>query len=130
MANGRSGTRLSRCSFCEKPQPRSEMVVAGEGRAAVCYDCIRVLGQVVEEETPPPAKKFEPAKPLTPREIYSNLETYVIGQERAKKALSVAVYNHYKRIWNGLKRSGSDVELQKTNRLRQDALGRNLSPNA
>ena len=115
MANGRSGTRLSRCSFCEKPQPRSEMVVAGEGRAAVCYDCIRVLGQVVEEETPPPAKKFEPAKPLTPREIYSNLETYVIGQERAKKALSVAVYNHYKRIWNGLKRSGSDVELQKTN---------------
>ena len=115
MANGRSGTRLSRCSFCEKPQPRSEMVVAGEGRAAVCYDCIRVLGQVVEEETPPPAKKFEPAKPLTPREIYSNLETYVIGQEKAKKALSVAVYNHYKRIWNGIKRSGSDVELQKTN---------------
>ena len=115
MANGRSGTRLSRCSFCEKPQPRSEMVIAGEGKAAVCYDCIRVLGQVMEEETPPPPKKFEPTKPLAPREIYSNLDTYVVGQDKAKKVLSVAVYNHFKRIWNGHKRSGSDVELQKTN---------------
>ena len=115
MANGRSGTRLSRCSFCEKPQPRSDMVVAGQGRAAVCHDCIRILGQVVEDEAPAPVPKFEPAKPLAPREIYSNLETYVIGQEKAKKVLSVAVYNHFKRIWNGHKRSGSEVELQKTN---------------
>ncbi len=115
MANGRSGSRLSRCSFCEKPQPRADMVVAGEGRAAVCYDCIRVLGQVVEEETPVPTKKFEPAKPLAPRRIYSNLDTYVVAQERAKKVLSVAVYNHFKRIWNAHQSSGADVELQKTN---------------
>ena len=92
------------------------MVIAGEGKAAVCYDCIRVLGQVMEEETPPPPpKKFEPTKPLAPREIYSNLDTYVVGQDKAKKVLSVAVYNHFKRIWNGHQRSGSDVELQKTN---------------
>ena len=115
MANGRSGTRLTRCSFCEKPQPRSDMVISGEGKAAVCYDCIRVLGQVVEEESPAPAKKYEPSKPLAPREIYSHLDTYVVGQDKAKKALSVAVYNHYKRIWSGHKRSGSEVELQKTN---------------
>ena len=115
MANGRSGTRLTRCSFCEKPQPRADMVIAGEGKAAVCYDCIRVLGQVVEEETPPPVRKYEPSKPLAPREIYAHLDTYVVGQDKAKKVLSVAVYNHYKRIWNGHKRSGSDVELQKTN---------------
>ena len=115
MANGRRGNRLSRCSFCEKPQPRAELVIAGEGKAAVCYDCIRVLGQVVEEENPPPPKKFEPSKPLAPREIYSNLETYVVGQVKAKKVLSVAVYNHFKRIWNGHQCSGSDVELQKTN---------------
>jgi ATP-dependent Clp protease ATP-binding subunit ClpX len=91
------------------------LVIAGEGKAAVCYDCIRVLGQVVEEENPPPLKKFEPSKPLAPREIYSNLDTYVVGQDKAKKVLSVAVYNHFKRIWNGHQRSGSDVELQKTN---------------
>ena len=115
MANGRSGTKLSQCSFCEKPQPRSDMVIASEGKAAVCYDCIRVLGQVVEEEILPPPKKFEPAKPLAPREIYSNLDTYVVGQEKAKKVLSVAVYNHFKRIWNGHQRNSSDVELQKTN---------------
>jgi len=115
VANGRSGTRLTRCSFCEKPQPRADMVIAGEGKAAVCYDCIRVLGQVVEEETPPPLRKYEPSKPLAPREIYALLDTYVVGQDKAKKVLSVAVYNHYKRIWNGHKRSGSDVELQKTN---------------
>ena len=115
MANGRSGTRLSRCSFCEKPQPRPDMVVAGEGRSAICYDCIRILGQVAEDEAPSPAKKFEPAKPLAPRDIYSNLDTYVVGQEKAKKVLSVAVYNHFKRIWNGHQRSDSDVELQKTN---------------
>ena len=116
MANGKSGTRLSRCSFCEKPQPRSDMVIAGEGKASICYDCVRVLGQVVEEEAPAPAaKKFEPAKPLAPRDIYSNLDTYVVGQDKAKKVLSVAVYNHFKRIWNGHQRSASDVELQKTN---------------
>ena len=115
MANGRSGTRHSRCSFCEKPQPRSDMVIAGEGKAAVCYDCIRVLGQVVEEEAPAPAEKFEPAKPLAPREIYSNLDTYVVGQDKAKKVLSVAVYNQFKRIWNRHQRSESDVELQKSN---------------
>ena len=80
------------------------MVIAGEGNAAVCYDCIRILGQVVEEETPAPAKKFEPAKPLAPRDIYANLDSYVVAQEKAKKVLSVAVYNHFKRIWNGHQR--------------------------
>jgi len=115
VANGRGGTRLPRCSFCEKAQPQSDMVVAGKGAAAVCYDCIRVLGQVVEEETPAIATKYLPARPLAPREIYAHLDTYVVGQEKAKKVLSVAVYNHFKRIWNGHQRSDSEVELQKSN---------------
>ncbi len=112
-SNRSGGPRLSKCSFCEKPQPRSNLMVAGQGHAAVCFDCIRVLGQVVDEEAPAPLKQPEPAKPLVPREIYANLDTYVVAQERAKKILSVAVYNHFKRIWNGHRRS--DVELQKTN---------------
>jgi len=114
VASNRSGgPRLSKCSFCEKPQPRSNLMVAGQGHAAVCFDCIRVLGQVVDEEAPAPIKQPEPVKSLVPREIYANLDTYVVSQERAKKILSVAVYNHFKRIWNGHRRS--DVELQKTN---------------
>jgi ATP-dependent Clp protease ATP-binding subunit ClpX len=87
--------------------------MAGQGRAAVCYDCVQVLNQLVEEEAPKKAVDRGNNAPLVPRKIYSNLETYVIGQDRAKKILSVAVYNHFKRIWNG--KNSSDIELQKTN---------------
>ena len=113
MASNRNAPRLSQCSFCEKSQAKSRLVMAGQGRAAVCYDCIQVLNQLVEEEAPKNAVDRGDDEPLIPRKIYSNLETYVIGQERAKKILSVAVYNHFKRIWNG--KNSSDIELQKTN---------------
>ena len=113
MASNRNAPRLSQCSFCEKSQARSRLVMAGQGRAAVCYDCVQVLNQLVEEEAPKKAVDRGNNGPLVPRKIYSNLETYVIGQERAKKILSVAVYNHFKRIWNG--KNLSDIELQKTN---------------
>jgi ATP-dependent Clp protease ATP-binding subunit ClpX len=89
------------------------LVVAGQGRAAVCYDCIKVLGQLVDEDVPQREEPTEPQGPLVPRDIYAHLDTYVVSQEKAKKILSVAVYNHYKRIWSGSKRS--DVELQKSN---------------
>ena len=113
MANSRTGLRLSQCSFCEKSQARSNLVVAGQGRASVCYDCIRVLGQLVAEEAPQPGPEPDPLGPLVPHQINANLDTYVVAQERAKKILSVAVYNHFKRIWNG--NNGSNVELQKAN---------------
>ena len=113
MASNRNAPRLSQCSFCEKSQARSRLVMAGQGRAAGCYDCVQVLNQLVEEEAPKKAVDRGNNGPLVPRKIYSNLETYVIGQERAKKILSVAVYNHFKRIWNG--KNPSDIELQKTN---------------
>ncbi|HIM36829.1 MAG TPA: ATP-dependent Clp protease ATP-binding subunit ClpX [Dehalococcoidia bacterium] len=113
MTSTRNGPKLGQCSFCEKAQGRSTLVVAGQGRAAVCYDCIKVLGQLVDEDAPQREEPAEPQGPLVPREIYAHLETYVVSQEKAKKILSVAVYNHYKRIWSGSKRS--DVELQKTN---------------
>ena len=113
MASASKGPGLSRCSFCEKPQPRSNMVVAGQGQAAVCYECIRVLAQLVDEGPPRRDEPSSPRGPLVPREIHAALDTYVISQERAKRILSVAVYNHFKRIWTGA--NGSDVELQKTN---------------
>ena len=121
MASNRNEPRLSQCSFCEKSQARSRLVMAGQGRAAVCYDCIQVLNQLVEEEAPKKAVDLGDDGPLVPRKIYSNLETYVIGQDRAKKILSVAVYNHFKRIWNG--KNSSDIELQKTNILMMGPTG-------
>ena len=113
MANGRNGPRISRCSFCEKSQRPAHLVVAGQGRAAVCYECIRVLGQLMEEDPPPPLGEPEKKSPLVPRDIYANLDAYVVAQEKAKKILSVAVYNHFKRIWNDA--NPTDVELEKAN---------------
>jgi len=113
VANGSGGTRVSQCSFCDKNQPQSDLIVAGQDKAAVCYDCIRVLGQLIEEEALPPSPTPELKAPLVPREIYANLDAYVVGQDKAKKILSVAVYNHFKRIWNGA--NPSDVDLEKAN---------------
>ena len=88
-------------------------MVAGQGRAAVCYECIRTLSQLIETEKPAKPARSSKESPLIPRQICANLDAYVVGQERAKKTLSVAVYNHFKRIWNGASKSG--VELQKAN---------------
>jgi ATP-dependent Clp protease ATP-binding subunit ClpX len=104
---------LSQCSFCEKGQFQANLVIAVKGRATVCYDCIRVLGQLIEQEPPKRARHYDRKGPLVPREIYASLDAYVVSQEKAKKILSVAVYNHFKRIWSGARKS--DVELQKTN---------------
>jgi len=113
VTNVRSGPCLSQCSFCGKTETRSSLVVAGKGQATVCYECIRVLGQLIETEQPVKPAISEKDCPLVPRGIYGSLEEHVVGQEKAKKVLSVAVYNHFKRIWNGANKS--DVELQKAN---------------
>ena len=113
MTNISAGARASHCSFCGKPQSRANLVVAGKGQATVCYECIKVLGQLIETEQPAPAAHAKREGPLVPRAIYSSLDAYVVGQEKAKKTLSVAVYNHFKRIWNGANKS--EVELQKAN---------------
>ena len=115
MTTGRNTPRSVQCSFCDRPHPKSEILLSSEGQAAVCFSCVRTLSEVVADEdglAPPPPP---PLRRMTPREIYANLDEYVVGQERAKKILSVAVYNHYKRIRNGLR--SSSVEIQKTNML-------------
>ncbi len=106
-----------RCSFCGKPQSQVKRLVAGPG-VYICDECVEMCMDIVNEamraETaggPKNNVKYELPKP---REIFDTLSDYVIGQDAAKKALAVAVYNHYKRI-NGIQDSNSDVELQKSN---------------
>ena len=113
MTTGRNSPRISQCSFCDKPHSRSDILLSSQGHAAVCFACVRTLAEVVAEEegvspAPPPL-----LRQLAPREIYANLDAYVVGQDRAKKILSVAVYNHYKRIRSGF--HSPSVEIQKAN---------------
>ena len=103
------------CSFCGKGETETNRFVAGPGKVFICYECVRACKQVIDQNTPGSPKRigFQKRKLPTPREITESLDSYVIGQEWAKKVLSVAVYNHYKRIWSG--KQHSDVEIQKTN---------------
>ncbi len=100
-----------KCSFCAKPQGQVRKLVKGPG-VYICDECIELCSEIVEEELT--GEDLRPDRQPTPKpkEIYETLRQYVVGQDRAKKALAVAVYNHYKRIGN---RRPSDVELQKSN---------------
>ena len=113
MSGTKEGSRASKCSFCGKEEARSNLVVAGYGRAFVCYPCIRVLGETVEIESGEGSEREAAPVRSVPRDICANLDKYVIGQQKAKKTLSVAVYNHFKRI--DMDPYGYDVELQKSN---------------
>ena len=106
--------RAIRCSFCGKHQDQVAKIIAGPG-AYICNECVHLCMDILENMTPPEGQMIDPDMPdtiPTPREIKAYLDEYVIGQDTAKVALSVAVYNHYKRIYFG---GGDDVELQKSN---------------
>src|SRR5437879_239007 len=106
------GCDLLKCSFCGKSQKQVKKLIAGPG-VYICDECIDLCNEIIEEElTESPELKLEELP--KPREIYDFLKDYVVGQEQAKKILSVAVYNHYKRIQADNRRDG-DVELQKSN---------------
>jgi ATP-dependent Clp protease ATP-binding subunit ClpX len=108
------GGDLLKCSFCGKSQKQVKKLIAGPG-VYICDECIDLCNEIIEEELAEPAEFKWDSLPK-PREIYEFLDAYVIGQGKAKKALSVAVYNHYKRVQSGEDRPGDEgVELAKSN---------------
>ncbi|HEY1320599.1 MAG TPA: ATP-dependent Clp protease ATP-binding subunit ClpX [Streptosporangiaceae bacterium] len=117
MARIGDGGDLLKCSFCGKSQKQVKKLIAGPG-VYICDECIDLCNEIIEEELAEPTELRWDSLPK-PREIYEFLDAYVIGQEKAKKALSVAVYNHYKRVQSGGEaRAGAGdegVELAKSN---------------
>jgi ATP-dependent Clp protease ATP-binding subunit ClpX len=108
------GTRMTyRCSFCGKSQDQVQRLIAGPGGVYICDECVDLCREIIEEEQSSTRPRVSSGKIPTPRKIYDQLNQYVIGQDRAKRTLAVAVYNHYKRINSGMQID--DVELAKSN---------------
>ncbi len=104
-----------RCSFCGKTQDQVRKLIAGNNNVFICDECIELCGEILEEELGDEldtSSELDDINLLKPKELKEFLDEYVIGQDEAKKVLSVAVYNHYKRITS---RKKLDVEVQKSN---------------
>jgi ATP-dependent Clp protease ATP-binding subunit ClpX len=117
MANNRQTRVQYHCSFCGKNQDQVKRLIAGPGAVYICDECVDLCREIIDEEAAGPAK----AKPGTgqrtppPKQIFEHLSEYVVGQDQAKKVLSVAVYNHYKRIGAVGTAATQDVDLEKSN---------------
>ena len=111
MAKFGEGGELLKCSFCGKTQKQVKKMIAGPG-VYICDECIDLCNEIIEEELAEGTDVGFKELPK-PQEIYSFLNDYIIGQERAKRILSVAVYNHYKRVQMGS--TDAEVELSKSN---------------
>ena len=111
---GKMTDDIVRCSFCGKTQAQVRKLIAGPNGTYICDECIGICSEIIEEELDynDDREVFDDINLLTPEEMKSFLDDYVIGQEEAKKVLSVAVYNHYKRI---MAEQDLGVELQKSN---------------
>src|SRR5688500_11785278 len=112
MARATDGNEQLLCSFCGKSQRQVKKLIAGPG-VYICDECIDLCNEIIDEELTSPAALDLDNLPR-PRDIYSVLNDYVVSQEEAKRTLSVAVYNHYKRVRMG-QADEQDVELQKSN---------------
>jgi len=110
--SGNSGDKLLYCSFCGKSQHEVRKLIAGPS-VFVCDECVELCNDIIREEVQESVTSAHGSSLPTPKEINAVLDEYVIGQERAKKILSVAVYNHYKRLEVGQKKD--EVELSKSN---------------
>ncbi len=113
MADKNGGEKMLYCSFCGKSQQEVRKLIAGPS-VFVCDECIELCNDIIREEAQDQSTKLSQSDLPVPREIRAILDQYVIGQEQAKKSLSVAVYNHYKRLKN-LSRKDDGIELAKSN---------------
>lgn len=111
-----SGTEPPHCSFCGKTSEAVQRLIAGPDGVFICNECIALCQSILDDEfmMPPTSDDFRVETNLSPRELKAHLDEYVIGQDYAKQVLSVAVYNHYKRI-NAATDSTSDIEIDKSN---------------
>ncbi len=110
----KGGARINyTCSFCGKNQDQVRRLIAGPGAVYICDECVELCREIIQEDTPSSGRPKVPLQRIPPpKVIYQQLSEYVVGQEQAKKVLSVAVYNHYKRIGG---QQAKDVELEKSN---------------
>ncbi len=112
---GTTGEKNLYCSFCGKSQHEVKKLIAGPS-VFICDECIDLCNEIIRDELPPDAAQTKGRAELpTPADLKSNLDNYVIGQEPAKRALAVAVYNHYKRLQHKEGAKKDDVELTKSN---------------
>lgn len=110
---GKMTDDIVRCSFCNKTQAQVRKLIAGPNGTYICDECVAICSEIIEEELDYSEREvFDDINLLTPEEMKAFLDDYVIGQDEAKKVLSVAVYNHYKRI---MAEQDLGVELQKSN---------------
>lgn len=102
------------CSFCGKPEELVSKLITGQNGACICDECLEIGYDMIKDEV---VDKFEPVPLKKPAEIKAELDKYIVGQDEAKKVLSVAVYNHYKRINNAASagRNNDDIEIEKSN---------------
>ncbi len=101
---------LKFCSFCGREEAEVKKLITGKDGCAICDECVAVCGDMLAEQLAP---KFEPVELKKPIEIKAELDKFIVGQDEAKKVLSVAVYNHYKRINRAVK--GDEIEIEKSN---------------
>ncbi len=109
---GRMEDKRMRCSFCNKSQDQVRKLIAGPNGAYICDECVDVCADIIDEELDEDLDDSNGINLMKPKEMKEFLDQYVVGQEEAKKVLSVAVYNHYKRIMSG---KDNGVEIQKSN---------------
>ena len=100
------------CSFCGKPKSRTKALISGPDGLAICDECIEICNEEIQRVQTVPEETVELKKPA---EIKAELDKYIVGQDKAKKVLSVAVYNHYKRINSEMSKNDDGVEIEKSN---------------